>query len=135
MQKNPPFMSGFEDLDMEAVSRVAQEAILDEIYLVEAKVSRDPLKISFEGGAIEQNCATKILINDKDKNVIPILCNFRVTAFNKKSPDKEFMSIEASFCASYILKPIEAFNSNDIKHFAKINPIYNTWAYWREFVH
>ena len=37
----------------------------------------------------------------KENNVLTILCNFRVAAFNGKSPDKLVMKIEASFCTSY----------------------------------
>lgn len=127
-------IADMENLDMEAVSRVAQKAVLGEIYIVDAKVRRDPLNIGPGGLSLEQKCATKILLKGGDKEVLLVLCNFRVAAFNKKSPDKVFMSIEASFCASYILKPIGEFNPNDIEQFAKINPIYNAWAYWREFV-
>jgi hypothetical protein len=68
------------------------------------------------------------------KDILAILCNFGVAAFSRKSPDKIVMSIEASFCTSYALKPGEEVNPADIEHFAKVNPIYNAWAYWREFV-
>jgi hypothetical protein len=44
------------------------------------------------------------------------------------------MSIEASFCVSYVINPISDFDPNDIEQFSKINPVYNVWAYWREFV-
>ena len=134
MQKSTMLTAGLENLDMQAVARVAQKAVIEEIYLVDAKVSRDPLNISPEALSLEQKCSTKILPADKDKNILSILCNFGVAAFSKKSPDKMFMSIEASFCTSYILEPIEKFDPDDIEHFAKINPIYNAWAYWREFV-
>lgn len=35
---------------------------------------------------------------------------------------------------AHILKPLADFNFDDSDQFAKINPIYNVWAYWREFV-
>jgi preprotein translocase subunit SecB len=132
MQNNTMLAEAAENLDMEAVARVAQKAGLKEISLIEAKISRDPQVRSPETLSIKHKCSTKILSAEKD--VLPILCNFGVAAFSSKSPDKNVVSIEASFCASYMLKPIEEFNPADIEHFAKINPIYNAWAYWREFV-
>lgn len=132
MQKNPILTAETENIDMEAIARVAQRAVLEEIYLVDAKMSREPMAISGETLSLEHKCSTKILPAEKD--VLPILCNFSVAAFIGKSPDKIVMSIEASFCTSYVLKPNEEFNPADIEHFAKINPIYNTWSYWREFV-
>lgn len=132
MQKSTFLAEAAEDLDMKAVSRVAQRAALEEIFLVDAKTSRETMDISVRTLSLEHKCSTKILSAEKD--VILILCNFGVVAFSGKSPDKIVMSIEATFCTSYVLKPIEEFNPNDIEHFAKINPIYNAWAYWREFV-
>jgi hypothetical protein len=124
-----------ENLDMKAVARVAQKAALEEIYLVSAKVDRDDfLALPSETLSLKHKCSTKILPFEDDKNTLPVLCNFGVAAFSKKSPDKTVMSIEASFCISYILKPLSEFNPDDIEQFSKINPIYNVWAYWREFV-
>ena len=127
-------LAGVENLDMEAVARVAQKAILEEIYLNDAKISRDLRGIPPKAITLKHKCSTKVLPLEKDKNILSIICNFHVTAFDKKEPDKIFMNIEASFCISYILEDIEGFNPNDIKHFSKINPIYNVWSYWREFV-
>ena len=43
--------------------------------------------------------------NDKRQpDLYFILCNFRVAAFNDKSPNKLVMKIEASFCTSYVEK-------------------------------
>ncbi len=132
MDKSSILAEAAENLDMEAVSRVAQKAGLQEISLIDAKVSRDPKVMTAGTLSLKHKCSTKILSSEKD--ALPILCNFGVIAFSGKSPDKIVMSIEASFCTYYVLKPIEEFNPTDIKHFAKINPIYNAWAYWREFV-
>jgi hypothetical protein len=132
MQKNTILAEAAKNLDMEAVARVAQKAGLEEIFLIDAKVSRDSQVRSPETLSLKHKCSTKILLAEKD--ILPILCNFGVAAFSGKSPDKIVMSIEASFCTTYVLKPSEEVNPADIEHFAKINPIYNAWAYWREFV-
>ncbi len=132
MQKRTMLAEAAKNLDMEAVARVAQKAVLEEIYLVDAKMNRESKDISVKTLSLEHKCSTKILSAEKD--ILSIRCNFGVAAFSGKSPDKIVMDIEASFCTSYVLKPIEEFNPADIEHFAKINPIYNAWAYWREFV-
>jgi hypothetical protein len=132
MQKSTILAEAAENLDMEAVARVAQKAGLEEICLIDAKVSRDPQVMSPETLSLQHKCFTKILSAEKD--ALSILCNFGVAAFSAKSPDKIVMSIEASFSTSYVFKPNEEVNPADIEHFAKINPIYNAWAFWREFV-
>ena len=43
MNKNAMLTVDIENLDMEAAARVAQRFVLKEIYLVDAKISRDPL--------------------------------------------------------------------------------------------
>jgi preprotein translocase subunit SecB len=132
MQKSTMLAEAAKNLDMEAVARVAQKADLEEIYLVDAKMSRISEDISVETLSLEHKCSTKII--SKEEDILSIRCNFGVTAFRNKSPDKIVMNIEASFCTSYVLKPITDINPDDIEHFAKINPVYNAWAYWREFV-
>lgn len=135
MQKGTVLAEAAENLDMKAVARVAHKATLEEIYLVDAKVERDdPLVLPSGTLSLNHKCSTKILSFEDDKNILPVLCNFGVAAFNKKSPDKTVMSIEASFCVSYVINPISDFDPNDIEQFSKINPVYNVWAYWREFV-
>ncbi len=134
MRKSTILAEAAENLDMEAVARVAQKADLEEIYLVDAKVSRDPQNIAPEALSLEPTCSTKIVLIDKDNNILSVLCNFGLAAFNRKSPDTMFMSVEASFSTSYSLKPLGEFNPDDIEHFSKINPVYNAWPFWREFV-
>jgi hypothetical protein len=132
MQKSTMLSEAAKNLDMEAVARVAQKAELEEIYLVDAKMSRESEDISVDTLSLVHKCSTKILSAEKD--ILSIRCNFGVAAFSGKSPDKIVMNIEASFCTSYVLKSITDINPDDLEHFAKINPVYNAWAYWREFV-
>jgi len=146
---------GLENLDMKMASRVAQLAVLEEIYLVDAKISRDPLTMSPKALTLEHKCSTEILSNDIEKNIWLILCNFQFVAFNGKSLDRIVMKIEASYCTSYTRKltdhivPDDDDDSPDtlivgaesaettlsaLKYLFTINPISNAWPYWREFV-
>ncbi len=131
--------------DMEAAA-AAQKAILEEIYLVDAKITRDPLVISPEVLTLEHKCSTEFLKPEKDEKHPSILCNFQVVAFNDKSPNTLVMKIEATFCASFsipddlISNMRDAFN-NDLKNLRiysdylyKVTPISTAWPYWREFV-
>jgi hypothetical protein len=137
-------------------ARAAQKAVLEEIYLVDAKTWRDPLVISPEVLILEHKCSTEIIspredeLEDEDI-LFFILCNFRVAAFNDKSPNKLFMKIEASFYTSFSV-PLDDpdvsdyydnldLDSEDNKalstyqtYFHNVNPISNAWPYWREFV-
>lgn len=145
---------GLENLDMKMAARVAQLAVLEEIYLVDARISRDPLTISPEALTLEHKCSTEILSNDIEKNIWLILCNFQVAAFNSESLDKFVMKIEASFCTSYARKLTDHLIPDDddspdtsivgaespefllsvAEYLFTVNPISNVWPYWREFV-
>jgi hypothetical protein len=113
-----------ENLDIGIGSKVAQLAVLKDIYLVDAKISRDQFTMFPDVLTLEHKCSTEMFSNEK--NITLILCNFQVAAFNGKSPDKLVMKIEASFCTSYAWKLTD--------HLFTINPISDAWPYWREFV-
>jgi hypothetical protein len=134
----------FKLLDMEMAAWVAQRYVLKEIYLVDAKISRDPLTVSPETLSLEHKCFTEFLTRS-DAEEHSFLCNFRVAAFDGKEPTKLIMKIEAAFCTSYVEKslpgPFFPDDDDDFKkfslymhHFMTINPISNAWPYWREFV-
>lgn len=149
------------NLGAEDATRVAQKVVLQEIYLVDAKTWRDPLVICPEALVLEHKCSTEILnpggedrLDRLDRldlyDLDLILCNFRVAAFNDKSPKKLVMKIEATFFTSF------ARNATDHQHFIDnfdldsedvvkslaaigeffyhFNPISTAWPYWREFV-
>ena len=147
MNKNAVLAVDIENLDMEIAARVAQQYVLKEIYLVDAKISRDPLIESPETLSLEHKCSTEILSNDKEKNLFFYLCNFRVAAFNGEESSKLVMKIEASFCTSYVHNPdihipdygpdsdlIVDYLLTHLEYMMRINPISNAWPYWREFV-
>lgn len=141
MNKNAMLAAAIENLDMGMAARVAQRLVLQEIFLVDAKISRDPLIESPEALSLEHKCSTERLKFDKDKNLFIILCNFRVAAFSGEAPDKLVMKIEASFCTSYFRNflpdnpPIEVQELVEIMDYGfTLNPISNAWPYWREFV-
>ena len=137
------------DPDQKAI-RAAQKAILEEIYLVDAKIWREPLVISPDVLSLEHKCSTKIL-PPKDEDPLElhfILCNFRVVAFDEKSPNKPIMKIEASIFTSFSVPSASddpdfdvAFDIDSEDTFGTFwTYIYNVisistaWPYWREFV-
>ncbi len=145
MKKSAMLTVDIKNLNMEIAAWVAQWAVLEEIYLVDAKINREPLLMAPEALSLEHKCSTEILENDQEKKRYSILCNFRVAAVDGKSPDKLVMKIEASFCASYVMKDLPDILIRDeddspdtlrayLEHLTTINPISNTWPYWREFV-
>jgi|GEM_PF-1005178 hypothetical protein len=120
-----------EVYDMETANRVAQSLRLKEIFLVDAKVNRDPEIGSQDAISLDHKCSTEILSwrggEGEDEENLPtaikelpdglvkqyaiagsrssfrffILCNFRVAAFSEEMPDKLVMEIEASFCTTF----------------------------------
>ena len=160
--------------NMETANRVAQSFRLKEIFLVDAKVSRDPGIASPESLDLEHKYSTETLswggVEGEDEDHLPtaikelpdgpikklaviaswrsfnlsILCNFQVAAFSGETPDKLVMKIEASFCTS--LDTIPGFDlfqdlngespeyNENLEYAFTINPIFNAWPYWREFV-
>ena len=142
MNTNAMLTIDIGNLDTEIAARVAQRYVLTEIYLVDAKISRDPLIVSPETLSLEHKCYTEGL-SPYDAN--KFLVRFRVAAFDGKEPNKLIMSIEASFCTSYGEKsqPDPLIPDDDgstetllsyAEHFMTVNPISHAWPYWREFV-
>jgi hypothetical protein len=144
MNTNAMLTIDIGNLDTEIAARVAQRYVLKEIFLVDAKISRDPLIVSPETLSLEHKCYTDSpATSDKKKHLF--LCNFRVAAFDGKEANKLIMKIEASFCTSYVEKsqPDPLIPDDDgsaetllayVEHFMTINPISHAWPYWREFV-
>lgn len=145
--KNDWFNAVQENLDIEVFDWAAKERVLQEIYLVDAKISRDPMIDYPENLSLQHKGSTKVLSYDKEKKLTLILCDFNVAAFSSKEPDKLVMKIEASFCTSYIDKsahdksadkylddPLEKFASDNFVYSFLIDPITNAWPFWREFV-
>jgi hypothetical protein len=154
MNKNATLTVEIFDPDKKA-ARAAQKAVLEEIYLVDAKTWRKPAGISPEVLALQHKYSSEILLptpkeykDRDDRYFILILCKFGVTAFNNKSSNKPVMKIEATFYTSFSLEDtgLDVPNRWDIEldledsysafttYFYKINPVSTAWPYWREFV-
>lgn len=143
--KNNAVLEVYTKLDMEVAARVAQRFSLQEIFLVDAKISRDPLTVSPETLSLKHKCYTEMFEFDEEKEIQFIRCIFRVAAFDGKDPKKLIMKIEASFGTSYVEKsqPDPLIPEDDRspetffdywKYRSTINPISDAWPYWREFV-
>ncbi len=144
MNKNAMLTIDIGNLDTEIAARVAQRYVLKEIFLVDAKISRDPLIVSPETLSLEHKCYTDSpATSDAEQHIF--LCNFRVAAYDGQEPSKLIMKIEASFCTSYVEKsqsdPLIPDDDGSaetllayVEHFMTINPISHAWPYWREFV-
>ncbi|MGB8873227.1 MAG: hypothetical protein ACLPOQ_04240 [Desulfobaccales bacterium] len=133
MEKSAILAADIKKLNMEAFARVAQWAVLDEIYLADAKISRVPLIAVPEEISLEHKCDTILLPYLKEGK---ILCNFQLAAFSSESPEKLVMKIEASFCNSYVHQgpwPYDDFDDM-LEYILTICPISDAWPYWREFV-
>lgn len=132
VKKAPSVKEGF-DIDLSAVARVAEKVSLQEIYLLEAKIKSDPQDRDPRNASLELSFGSELLPQESEDNLV-VQCNFLVAAFHEDDPGKIFMSIEAAFIVDYLLDSSKEFDQNDLEMFARINPIYNTWPYWREFV-
>lgn len=139
MDNNVVLEVGLDQLDMEAAARVAQRYVLQEIFLMEAKIERAPLIFSPEALSLEHKCSTDSLASSDKENYM-VRCDFRVAAFNGDSR-KLVLTIEASFYTSYVKKPDIQLPVDDVdtlltyaEYLQMINPISNAWPYWREFV-
>lgn len=138
-------------------ARAAQKAVLEEIYLVDAKTWRDPLVSSPEVLTLEHKFSREIIDPDENDGEYEdalnrdfTLCKFRVIAFNEKSPKKPLIKIEATFLTSFTSKvgdyqgtlDLDSEESSDTRswftyrlaYLHTINPISTAWPYWREFV-
>jgi len=143
MEKSVIFPVGVENLDTEIQSLVAQRRVLQEIYLVDAKITRDLLIAFPEDITLEHKGHTNILWSENKPVTDKIFCNFQIAAYSAESPDKLVMKIDASFCTAYAINMDKTKDKLTIEpdvadaflcYFFEINPISDAWPYWREFV-
>jgi hypothetical protein len=139
MNKSAMLPVDIENLDMEIAARVAQHYVLQEIYMVDAKISRDPFAVSPGNLTLKHKCSAESLtMPDSEKYIV--LCNFRVAAINGQNLSKPIIKIEASFCTSYVERTQADYDGSPetllayVEYLMTINPISDAWPYWREFV-
>lgn len=139
MEKSAVLAADIKKLDMEAFARISQWMVLKDIFLVEAKIVRNPLIKLPKALSLDHKCDTNFLWSEKNKFVTDkILCNFQVAACGSKSPDEIVMKIKASFCSSYIYNGAfpygDDFDDRIEEYYSTICPLSDAWPYWREFV-
>lgn len=159
MEKRATLYAGEFDPQNKAI-RAAQKAVLDEIYLVDARTWRDTFVISPDALALEHHFTREIPEHPEEYgdrlDLHFIICKFRVTGFNDKLPNKPLMRIEASFMTTFHLddedpdvkdyqlkesrflvgeseEPFDLIPTFD-RIIYNVNPISAAWPYWREFV-
>mgnify|MGYP003392974104 CR=1 FL=1 len=66
----------------------------------------------------------------KDLNVDTI---FTADATDTKTESPVFRA-EADFAVAYQLKSLDGIGDDNVKAFGRMNGVFNTWPYWREFV-
>lgn len=120
------------DIDMRVISRVIQHLELEDIYLLEAKIESDSSTRSPKGAELDYKFDTEIM--SKKDNILYIKCTFMVMAHRKQVRVKNLMRIKATFVLKYSIEDDKKLSTDDIDNFAKINPLYNAWPYWRELV-
>jgi preprotein translocase subunit SecB len=120
------------NIDMRAVSKVAPYLNLVNIYILEAKTESDPSTRSPKGAELDYKYDSEII--SEDNNNLYIKCNFLILAHRKQVKEKILLKIEATFVLKYTFEDGIKLESQDIENFARINPLYNAWPYWREFV-
>jgi len=137
MEKSAILTADIKKLDMEVFARIAQWMALEDIFLVEAKIYRNPVIKLPKALSLNHKCDTNFLWSEKNKGN-KIVCNFQVAAFSPKLPDKILMGIKASFCSSYIFKGSfpygDDFDDRIEEYYRTICPLSDAWPYWREFV-
>jgi hypothetical protein len=154
MDKRITFTLEIFDPDKKA-ARAAQKAVLEEIYLVDAKTWRKPAVISPEVLTLQHKYSSELLLptpkefqERHDLYYFFVLCKFDVTGFINESANKPVMKIEGTFYTSFTLDDtdpdvpnrwdlqldLEDTYSAFATYFYKINPVSTAWPYWREFV-
>ena len=106
MEKRATLYAGEFEPQNKAI-RAAQKAVLEEIYLVDARTWRAPFFVSPDALTLEHHFTREIPEHPEEfgdrLDLYFILCKFRVTAFNDKLANKPVMEIEASFMTTFHL--------------------------------
>jgi len=119
-------------IDSRAVSRVEINSELQNVYLLEANITSDPLTRDPRGSDLEYTVYTKVMkIEDK---YFSIIARFKITAIQEKNSKNPIMTIRAKYVLSYSFAKDNKPSAKEIEDFSKIKSLENAWPYWREFV-
>jgi hypothetical protein len=114
-------------------AKVAERIDLLHVWLVESSLKRNPGKTT----GLDYTTSTEAdsdLARNPDR--LFLLEKYSVKAFprNAKKLATPTVVIQATFLVSYAIEKPQEFSASHYQAFARINGIYNTWPYWREYV-
>lgn len=118
--------------EVDAVARVAPHAMIGPIRLTDAAFGLEP----FRAQPPESNYGIGTLLQFSpaaDSNRVRIRYQFRSPAPHQGEP-QEVVYVVATYLTEYKIASKANLDAQSIEHFCRINGVFNTWPYWREFV-
>lgn len=119
-------------LNFEIVRRVAEKASLKEICLIDAEVKSDLVRRNYRQANLEINFHTDTKPLSEEEFIT--LCHFELAASDQEQSNDFFLEIKATYSVAYKIDSPDPLPFEDLDMFGRINPLYNVWPYWREFV-
>jgi hypothetical protein len=118
--------------EVTAVARVAPHAMIGPIRLTDAAFGLEP----FHARTPESNYGIGMLLQfspGADSNRVRIRYQFRSPVPHQGEP-QEIVYVVATYLTEYKIAPKANLDAQSVEHFCRVNGVFNTWPYWREFV-
>jgi hypothetical protein len=119
------------------LSKVVARVDLTSIFLLKSSLWRSMDALDFERVGLEINTSGR-LFEERDDCILA-KATFSLSGApvveGEARERKEVTSIKAEYILMYALTDNIKLTKEELKNFCDINPVYNAWPYWREFVH
>lgn len=118
--------------DFKSLTRVVPKAELENILLLTCTAMRALDALSYEHVKADISSSSELLDNNDQSFSAKV--SFEFKGCPVEDDKNEIINIKAEFLLKYKLRGKEGVSIDDLKAFCSMNPLYNAWPYWREFV-
>lgn len=121
---------------LKLLSKVVAKADLISIFMLDGKFWRSMNALDYERVSMEINVSGNLLEERED-------CIFTKASFSlsgvpvddgESEEKEEVTSVKAEYILIYSLAEKDKLSKEELAAFCDVNPAYNAWPYWREFV-
>lgn len=118
--------------DFKSLAKVVEKANLRKIFLQSANVWRELDMLEELALGANISISGELLENRQDGFVAKTV--FSLKGESEEENEDVVARIECEYVLEYALDDRKGLTDEDIVQFCKMNSVYNSWPYWREFV-
>lgn len=106
-----------------------------DVVLLACEAKRHPVINLDKKNEISLSHIAQAQVNKRNKSLHVIIENSLVASHEEQETEDPYLVIKATFLASYRVNSFDGLTEEGYQRFASLNGVFNTWPFWREFVH